>query len=384
MVEGRARNGVLQAIVSRAGECYSERPVSDPGDSPDPPVRARTLEDVARLAGVSRNTVSLAIRGSSRVNVNTRERVMRIVRETGYRPNFAARALAGRRAMTVGLVRFGSNRMQTDSYFDAILAGLCHALDVADYDLLFFASSRLAGSRGLTEPVVSRRVDGIVVIGASTDREAVAEAHRRGVNVVHVGRRDFGADVPYISADEVRGIEEALNHLRGHGHTRIGLVGEDLAFEPTRDKVEAYRRLSEAAGASQDSLVALGIGQADPDYVRDVVRQLLARGITAAVTTRDPVAVALIRGLRESGVQVPDSFAVIAYDNLEWAPLAEPPLSCIGPPRFEMGRAAGQMVVDLIERRPVAWPLVLPTQFVARRSCGCPWSPLDERADGGQ
>jgi LacI family transcriptional regulator len=308
---------------------------------------------------------------------------MRIVRETGYRPNFAARALAGRRTTTVGLVRFGSSRMQGDSFYEAILAGLRQALDDFEYDLLFFAPSRLAGSRDLTEPVMSRRVDGLVVIGTHTDREAVAEAHRRGVNVVHVGRRDFGADVPCVSANEVGGIEEALNHLQTHGHTRIALMAEDLAFEPTRDKLEAYRRLSLAAGASPDSLLALEVGQADPDVVRDGVRRLRERGITAAITTRDPIAVALIRGLREAGVVVPDSFAVIAYDNLEWAPLAEPPLSCIGPPRFEMGRVAGEMIVDLIERRPVTWPRVLPTQFVVRRSCGCPWSPLDERADGG-
>jgi LacI family transcriptional regulator len=325
--------------------------------------------------------VSLAIRGSSRVNAQTRERVMRIVRETGYRPNFAARALAGRRTTTVGLIRYGSSRMQADSYYDPIMAGLRQALDDGEYDLLFLAPSRIAGSRDLTEPVASGRVDGLVVLGTQTDRETVADARRRGVNVVHVGRRDFSADVPYISADEVGGTKVALDHLAMHGHTRIALVAEHLEFEPTRDKVEAYRRLRIAEGASPDSIVALGIGQADPDAVRNVARQLLDRQITAAVTTRDPVAVALMRGLREAGVELPESFAVIGFDNLDWAPWSEPPLSCIGPPRFAMGHAAGEMIVDLIEGRPVTWPRVLPTHFVARRSCGCPWSPVDERPD---
>ena len=154
--------------------------------------RARTLEDVARLAGVSRNTVSLAIRLSPRVNAVTRERVLRIVRETGYRPNYAARALAGRRTTTVGLVRYGSSKMQGDSFYDAILAGLRRALEDADYDLLLFAPTRLADSHDLTEPIVSGRVDGMVIIGTQTDREAVANAHRQGACIVHVGRRDFG------------------------------------------------------------------------------------------------------------------------------------------------------------------------------------------------
>ncbi|MGE3271379.1 MAG: LacI family DNA-binding transcriptional regulator [Chloroflexota bacterium] len=344
--------------------------------TPESP-RARTLEDVARLAGVSRNTVSLAIRLSPRVNPVTRDRVLQIVRETGYRPNYAARALAGRRTTTVGLVRYGSSKMQGDSYYDRILTGLRHALVAANYDLLLFAPSRVADGHPLTEPVVSGRVDGMVVIGTQTDREAIAEAHRQGAAIVHVGRRDFGVEIPTVSADEVRGTEEALAHLRGHGHTRIAMLAEDLAFEPTRDKVDAYRRLSSAAGA--DVQLALEVGQAEPERVREAVRELLAHGITAAVTTRDPLAVALIRGLTEQGVDVPSQFAVIAYDNLEWAPLVEPPLTCISPPRFEMGVAAGEMIVNLIEGRKVQTLCMLPPHMVTRRSCGCAWSPLDER-----
>jgi DNA-binding LacI/PurR family transcriptional regulator len=340
--------------------------------------RARTLEDVARLAGVSRNTVSLAIRLSPRVNAATRERVLRIVRETGYRPNYAARALAGKRATTVGLVRYGSSKMQGDSFYDAILAGLRRALEDADYDLLLFAPTRLMDHQDLTEPIVSGRVDGMVIIGTQTDRAAVTNAHKQGACIVHVGRRDFGSDVPIVSADEVGGLADALAHLREHGHRRIALIAEDLAFEPTRDKVEAYRRLSAEAGAGPADQLALDVGQAEPERVREVVGRLIDHGMTAAVTTRDPLAVALIRGLGERGRQVPDDFAVIAYDNLEWSPLVEPPLSCVSPPRYEMGLAAGQMIVSLVEGRKVESPRVLPTHMVTRRSCGCSWSPLDE------
>ncbi|MCC7367065.1 MAG: LacI family DNA-binding transcriptional regulator [Chloroflexi bacterium] len=341
--------------------------------------RARTLEDVARLAGVSRNTVSLAIRLSPRVNPVTRDRVLRIVRETGYRPNYAARALAGRRTTTVGLVRYGSSRMQGDSFYDLILAGLRHALGESDYDLLLFAPGHVAASHDLTEPITSGRVDGMVIIGTQTDRAAVAEAHRQGVAIVHVGRRDFGVEIPTVSADEVGGLETALAHLRGHGHRRIAMLAEDLRFEPTRDKVQAYRRLMRDAGA--EMTLALDAGQAEPERIRDAVRQILEQGVTAAITTRDPLAVALIRGLREQGVRTPEQFAVIAYDNLEWSPLVEPPLTCVSPPRYDMGAAAGRMIVNLIEGREVRSPQVLPTQMVTRRSCGCDWSPLDERRD---
>jgi LacI family transcriptional regulator len=306
------------------------------------------------------------------------ERVLRIVRETGYRPNYAARALAGKRATTVGLVRYGSSKMQGDSFYDAILAGLRRSLEAADYDLLLFAPSRLMDHQDLTEPIVSGRVDGMVIIGTQTDRAAVTNAHKQGACIVHVGRRDFGSEVPIVSADEVGGLADALAHLREHGHRRIALIAEDLSFEPTRDKVEAYRRLSDEAGAGPSDQLTLDVGQAEPERVREAVRHLLDRGMTAAVTTRDPLAVALIRGLGERGLHVPDDFAVIAYDNLEWSPLVEPPLTCVSPPRYEMGLAAGQMIVSLIEGHSVESPRVLPTHMMTRRSCGCTWSPLDE------
>src|SRR5262249_19506259 len=154
---------------------------------------------------------------------------------------------------------------------EAILAGLRRALEDADYDLLLFAPTRLADSHDLTEPVVSGRVDGMVIIGTQTDRMAVANAHRQGACIVHVGRREFGVDGPIVSADEVGGLTEALHHLREHGHTRIALLGEDLAFEPTRDKVEAYRRLSAEAGVGDDAALALDVGQAEPERVREAV-----------------------------------------------------------------------------------------------------------------
>jgi LacI family transcriptional regulator len=349
------------------------------GETPTALPRARTLEDIARLAGVSRNTVSLAIRMSPRVNPKTRERVLQVVRDTGYRPNFAARALAGRRSMTVGLARYGSTRLQGDSYFDALVSGLRRALEPAGYDLLLIAPSRMRDGFDLVEPIASGRVDGVVVAGMHTDRAAVIEAHRKGAALVHIGRRDFGAPVPIVTADEIAGLAWALDHLRSHGHRRIAFVCENLDFEPTRDKIQAYRSLSLDAGATEDDMLIADVGNAEPDRVRETVRLLLDCGMTAAISTRDALAVGLVRGLKERGVETPEQFALIAYDNLDWAPFVEPALTCVAPPRFGLGFAAGELIVSLIEGRPLGPPPVLAPQKVVRRSCGCAWSPLDEQ-----
>ena len=349
---------------------------------PAPPEQARTLEEVARLAGVSRNTVSLAIRNSPRVTAATRERVLRIVRDTGYRPNFAARALAGRRSQTVGVVTFGDSRMGShgvDSFYDTILAGVRQALDAAEYDLLLLSPHRLAGTHDLAAPLATGRADALLVLGVETDRGAVAAARAAGAAVVHVGRRDFGpVDVPYVTADESGGMALAVRHLLEHGHRRFAVVAEDLEFEPTADKVAAARETCAAAGLPADAVRAASFAPTDPDAVRTGVRDLLAAGVTATLAMRAPLAVATVRGLHEVGVRVPDDFALVAYGDTAWTPLTEPPLTCITPPLFEMGVAAGELVLDLIERREADSPRVLQNGLVVRRSCGCGWSPLDD------
>lgn len=344
--------------------------------------QARTLEEVARLAGVSRNTVSLAIRNSPRVNAVTRERVLDVVRATGYRPNFAARALAGRRSRTVGVVTFGDSRMGhhgVDSFYDTILAGVRQTLDSAGYDLLLLSPQRLAGTHDLGAPLATGRADALLVLGVETDRAAVAAARSTGAAVVHVGRRDFGGvDVPYVTADEAGGMALAVRHLVEHGHRRFAVVAEDPAFEPTADKILAARATCAEAGLPDGSVRTASFSPGDPDAVRAGVRELLAAGVTAALAMRAPLAVGIVRGLREVGVRVPDDFALAAYGDTAWAPLTEPPLTCISPPLFDMGVAAGELVLDLIDGREAASPRVLPNGLVVRRSCGCAWSPLDD------
>lgn len=347
---------------------------------------ARTLEDVARLAGVSRNTVSLALRASPLVRDETRERVLRIVQETGYRPNRAARSLASQRTETVGLLQIGTSPLELATFAGTIETGLHRALEEAGYDLLMFSSARSARrastDRGempdLLEAALSGRVDGLVLIGEGTDRAAVAEAWRRGVKLVHIGRREFGADVPYVKVDETTGTGEAVRHLLEHGRRRIAFVGEDLDFEPCADKLRAFRDACAEVGLPVEDELVLELPLYAGELIRLVVRRLLEVGATAVVASRDVQAVDLIRGLREAGRRVPNDTAVISYGNQVWTPLTEPPLTCIHMPRYELGREAGRLMVDLIEGRDGPARRTVPTEFVVRRSCGCAWDPIEE------
>jgi LacI family transcriptional regulator len=340
---------------------------------------ARTLEDVARLAGVSRNTVSLALRASPLVRDETRERVLSVVRQTGYRPNRAARSLASQRTETIGLFQVGVSPLELVTFAGTTETGLHRALEEAGYDLLTFASARRALAPDLEEPVLSGRVDAVVLIGEGTDRAAVAEAWRRGVKLVHIGRRDFGASgVPYVSFDQREGTLQAIEHLAAHGHRRIAFVGEDLDFEPCADKLAAFREACERSATPLDESLLLELPLYAGEAVRPVARRLLDAGATAVLASRDVMAVDLIRALREAERRVPTDLAVVSYGNLSWTPLTEPPLTCISMPRFELGLEAGRLVVEVVERRDGPTRRSVPTNLVVRRSCGCAWDPIEE------
>ncbi|HEY8743719.1 MAG TPA: LacI family DNA-binding transcriptional regulator, partial [Chloroflexota bacterium] len=142
---------------------------------PRRPTAHLTIEEVGRLAGVSRNTVSLALANSPRVRPETRQRVLEVVRATGYQRNSAAAALAGGSTRTLGVVEFGPPAYLSDRVYLGYLAGIEEATSASGYDLLLLSARRPADPRGLLTLARARRFDGLVLLGQETDRQVVAE-----------------------------------------------------------------------------------------------------------------------------------------------------------------------------------------------------------------
>lgn len=308
--------------------------------------KARTLEEVGRLAGVSRNTVSLALANDPRVRPETRARVLQVVRETGYRRNSAAAALAGGLTHTLAVVEFGPPAYLSDRAYIHYLAGIEEATSSSGFDLLLLSARREPGSDSLVALAQARRFDGLVFLGAHTDRAAVAALIDAHVPVVHIGRRVIPQrELPYVTPDYVTAGCLAAERLLTRGAEHLIYITSVNQPESKTDFFEGAKSAIASAAAHHPT------ARLDVIDIPDFSLPPPSLGVTADVGlivhgTRSGTA--LWRLLSNSGTpQVP----LIVYDDEGWLTEALPALEWLRPQQRAIGQIAAHLAIALILQR---------------------------------
>lgn len=336
--------------------------------------RRVTSRDVARLAGVSRTTVSLVLNDvpNARISPETRRRVLEAARQLGYRPNAAARSLASQRAMTVGLVLcHPEEHVYTDPYLPQVLLGITSALRNTDYRLLIEAAPdpQAADYAALA---VEKRIDGFIISGPRMDDTALLRLHQDGFPLVLLGTLP-GVDIPSVDVDNARAAYTAVHHLVRLGHRRIGMITNGpLRYTASQERLAGYRQALERHGIpfNPDLVVEGNFTAASGEIAMQ--RLLEVRPLpTAVFVASDTVALGALRLLRERGLRVPEDIALVGFDDIPLAAYVDPPLTTVRLPAYELGREAAQMLLTLVEKRPLPRTRVLlDTSLVVRASCG--------------
>lgn len=337
-----------------------------------------TSAEVARKAGVSRTTVSFVLNGvlNRGISEATRARVLAVADELGYRPNIAARTLAGGASATVGLVMPQATHLYDDAFLAHLVGSINEACHRAGLKMLIESTDgegREPG--GFVDLVRSRRIDGLIVVNLRrSEHDHLRQIAAAGIPLVVLGSgRDGTGDFHTLGTDNHRGAMLAVNHLLDLGHRCIAHVG----FAPSE-----FHSVSGRESGWRDALVARGITP-EPSWVAHAdisaesgwraTRELLARGVpcTALFVGNDTVAFGALRALREAGRRVPDDVAVVGYDDLPLAPFAEPPLTTVRTDPIRHGREAMEMLLALmagqggeVAHREIGAALVV------RASCG--------------
>lgn len=311
--------------------------------------RARTVADIARLAGVSPGTVSRALSGSTLVNARTGEKIRTLAIEHGFSPNIAARNLRTRRTGAIGvIIPLGHEAGQhiSDPFFMALLGYLADALTERGYDLLL---SRVLPSNKdwLIQFVESGRVDGVIIIGQSDQSAVIDEVASRYLPIVVWGGHTEGQVHCSVGSDNNLGGRMATEHLLHKGCRRIAFFGDSAAPEIAQ-RLEGCREALADAGvdATIDYLpVHLIAKNAHPEIVARLrENRIPPDGIVAA---SDVIAMSALRALSELGLSVPSDVRVIGYDDLSIAAQTTPPLSSI---KQDLANGAAHLV-DMLFRR---------------------------------
>ena len=308
-----------------------------------PPVMA----DVARLAGVSHQTVSRVLNEHPNVRPLTRDKVLAAIRELAYRPNAAARTLVTRRTHTLGVITadtmlygptsmlYGFERAAHDAYFVSVAS-----LPSLDRRSMLDAVDRFIG----------QGIEGIVVI-ATQDTAVAALAHVPAeVPLVAVGC-GTRASVTSVAIDNMAGAAAATRYLLGLGHRTVYHVAGPSSCLDAKERLDGWRQAVREAGAPEPAVLA-GDWSASSGY--RLGSQLAAEpGLTAIFCGNDTMALGVMRALAERGLRVPGDVSIVGFDDVPEAGFYLPPLTTV---RQDFGKVGRQALSTLVDRMSGAIP----------------------------
>ncbi|MEU2614381.1 LacI family DNA-binding transcriptional regulator [Micromonospora sp. NPDC007271] len=333
---------------------------------PQPAVRAAVMSDVARLAGVSHQTVSRVLNNHPSVRQETRERVLQAVHQLNYRPNALARGLARRRSRVIGVVSF-----DTILYGPAAtLLGIERAARAAGYGISIVTLERLdrAGVASAIDALAEQSVAGVALIAPTVS--AAVHGLPTGVPAVVV-EPGGGGELPNVSVDQVAGARLAVEHLLALGHETVWHIAGPRDWLEARDRIDGWRLALEAAGRRVPPVIA---GDWSPRAGYEIGQTLVDRpDITAVFCANDHQALGLLRALHQRGVRVPDDVSVVGFDDLPEAAYFSPPLTTIRQDFDEVGRRCVAALLELLTADPSlgrANPLPVEPTLVVRASSG--------------
>jgi DNA-binding LacI/PurR family transcriptional regulator len=338
---------------------------------PRPGGRRRTavMADVARLAGVSHQTVSRVINDSVHVRSETRERVLAAMRELDYRPNSMARALVTGRSRTLGVVSFDTTLYGPAS----TLFGIEQAGHAAGY-FITIVSQKALDRPSLVSAVERLRdqgVEGILVISPQDSAAAALVDLPAGVPLVAV-EAGPAESVPVVAVDQFAGAARATQLLLELGHDTVWHIAGPSDFLEAQQRVAGWRATLEAAGARVPEPL---VGDWSPRSGYELGRRLASESeVRAVFVANDQMALGVLRAFHERGVAVPQDVSVVGFDDIPDAAYFVPPLTTVHQDFAEVGRRCVEKALQQIrgggEVRPGTD--LVPTSLVVRGSTGSP------------
>jgi len=326
------------------------------------------MADVAEKAGVSRALVSIIFRNQAGASQETRERVLRVADEIGYRPDSAARLLARGRSRTLGVMFTVHQTFHTD-----LITGIYPEAERLGYDVLLSGSTHGRSEAKAVEALLSHRCEAVILLGPDADSAYLDELGQRTV-AVSVSRRVPQARVDFVHSAEGKGVRQAMDHLVELGHRRI--VHIDGGRGPgSAERRRAYRAAMRRHGLETEARVIPGDHTEESGI--ETGRRLLAERDsgqplpTAVLAGNDRCATGLLMALTRSGVEVPRDLSVVGYDDSHLSHLMPIGLTTVRQDAVLMAEHAVRFAVERLEERELdPREAVLDPKLVVRGTSG--------------
>lgn len=333
------------------------------------------IKDIARLANVSHTTVSRALNNKSRIRQETKEKILSIAKELGYRPNLIARSLVMRRSKTLGLVITNIS----NPFYTELAQGIEKTATQWGYNIILCSTqSDISNEKQYIEMLRSKGVDGIIFSSAHMQDSNIVALAEEGFPIVLVNRRTYHPlvkeKVDYIGVDNILGGYLAVEHLIRLGHQRIGVIGGSSESSVGVERLEGGKRALQTYGIVQrEDYFIEGNFLKTSGYEGGKQFLNMSERPTAVFATNDYMALGVYQAFLEAGLRIPEDVALIGFNDIEFTAIKGVELTTIGQKKFEMGAIAVERLVARIEKGDASIlpkEILLTPELIIRKTCG--------------
>lgn len=332
-----------------------------------PDKKINSIAEIARICGVSKATVSRVINNSPQgVGPETREKVLKTIRELNYRPNALARSVATSRSGTIGLIIPDVGNF----FYPKIIRGVTDYMDRCGYNVIV-ANSDYDPDREAQQllRLVDRRVDGILLCSGVSNKDFLADFRKHNIPLALLGRNfDNSCSDASIIGDNVRGAYKSASHLIQGGSRRVVYVEGNPHVAGSKQRLLGYKQAHTEFGLPVRKEFIIS-GEYSIEFGQKTAQRLLESGLEfdAIMTGSDLIAIGILSQLIKSGVRVPEDIEVIGFDNIELTTVVTPMLSTISKPHYEMAQHISEQLIRIIQGETIPLPhTVVEPQLVLR------------------
>lgn len=334
---------------------------------------AATINDVAKMAGVSITTVSRVLNNNYPVKEETRQKINDAIEKLNYKPNIAARSLITKKTFMIGVLVPGI----TNLFFPTIVEAIEQTVKKYGYSIsLCNTGGDFESEKVLIDEMISRQLDGIIAIDPTIENldSGYFDEISKTTPLIVVNGSPQNSKCNFICYDEKSGTKEAFKYLIELGHKKIAFLRGHRSFSyDLKEKI--YKDVIKKEGLSYEKVIDAGMGNSIEvvERVRALLMELFSQPDipTAIFACNDLMALGSINACSNAGLKIPEDMSIIGFDNTLLSQITSPSITSVDQNMAEVGRMSAERIVDMIDKEKVEYKVsTLPTKLIIRESTG--------------
>ena len=329
---------------------------------------AITIKDVAKKAGVGVTTVSRALNSKSEIRQETKDLILKVCKELGYKPNRLAKSLVTRKSNTIGVLIPDS----MDAFFSEMVQGIADECLESGYSIVLTNTQGSADKElEYIRLLLEKRMDGMLIYPVQEDDRYIEELKNSTIPFVLLNRHTEALDCDYVINDSVHGAYLAVDHMIQKGHKQIIYLCAKPATSTGKERIFGCKKAIHENGLAENSLKVLTCKPTIESAYILMKKLLMAKQHTSATFVwDDKLAIGVRKAIFEAGLKIPEDMVLVGYNDIEIAKYLFPPLTTIRQSTYQIGETAARILLDRLDSDKTETPkqIILKPELVVRES----------------